>query len=152
MSSIRTRAPAASSATVRRIMQANTGVETRVERLLRSALHKNGLRFRKDTAPTMDVRCKADVVFVSAKICVFIDGCFWHGCPKHFRAPKANRAWWIEKVCDNQQRDRRQAAELRSQGWTVIRVWEHDVEARLSQVATRIQARVAHAICEHHEK
>ncbi|MBE3037540.1 MAG: very short patch repair endonuclease [Chloroflexi bacterium] len=146
MSSIRSRAPAASSAAVRRVMQANTGVETRAEILLRSALHRSGLRFRKNASPAQGVRCKADVVFVRARVCVFVDGCFWHGCPKHFRAPKTNRVWWLEKMHDNQQRDIRQAAELRARGWTVIRVWEHDVQARPSQTVSRIRTRLARVL------
>ncbi len=127
MSSIRTRAPSASSALVRRVMQANRSVDTLVEVLLRSALHQRGLRFRKHANVDPSLKCRADIVFRRARICVFIDGCYWHGCPKHFHAPKANRAWWLEKIADNRQRDGRKSAALRRRGWVVIRIWEHEL-------------------------
>lgn len=76
--SIRSRAPSASSALVRRVMRANASRDTRPARLLRSALHRSGFRFWKDLCPVPDVRCKADIVFPRQMICVFVDGCFWH--------------------------------------------------------------------------
>jgi len=125
--SIRARAPKASSPTVRYVMQRNTGRETYPEEVLRSALHKIGLRFRKDVQPEIHLKIKADIVFPKKKICVFIDGCFWHGCPLHFKVPKTNSEWWKEKITDNKNRDYRQSKDLIDCGWTVIRYWEHDV-------------------------
>lgn len=127
MTSIRTRAPSASSETVRRVMQANVGRETAAETKLRCALHRAGLRFRKDSQVEQDVRCKADVVFRKARVCVFVDGCFWHGCPAHFKTPRTNAAWWWEKIADNRKRDARQSRLLRTRGWHVMRFWEHQV-------------------------
>ena len=127
MKSIRARAPAASSATVRRVMQANVGCETAPEIRLRSALHRLGLRFRKDANVVEGLKCKADVVFNRERVCVFVDGCFWHGCPIHFKVPQSNSAWWEEKIEDNVRRGQRQTDRLTAKGWTVVRVWEHNI-------------------------
>jgi DNA mismatch endonuclease (patch repair protein) len=133
MSSIRSRAPVASSPTVRRVMQANVGRETTAERAARRALYAAGLRYREDIRPEPGLRCTADIVFPRQRVCVFIDGCFWHACPEHFAAPKMNSAWWTEKILANVERDARQTSLLRERGWTVVRFWEHEVE-RADQV------------------
>ena len=141
--SIRARAPSASSDRVRRVMQANPSRDTSPEKVLRSRLHKAGLRFRKDAPPVANLRCKADIVFRSARVCVFVDGCFWHGCPQHFRAPKTNRAWWLEKVEDNRVRDREKTRALREHGWTVLRFWEHELNRQnLEAVLRKIEKSV----------
>lgn len=135
--SIRSRAPAASSPNVRRVMQANCAPDNALEVALRSALHRAGLRFRKSVRPVPDLRCTADVVFASRRACIFIDGCFWHGCPYHFSVPHTNSGWWREKIEDNKARDRRQRGALRREGWHVIRVWEHDLQ-NMPRVVSRI--------------
>jgi DNA mismatch endonuclease, patch repair protein len=143
MSSIRSRAPHSASPAVRRFMQANRSIDTAVERLLRSALHRQGLRFGKHANVDPAVKCRADVVFRRARVCVFIDGCYWHGCPKHFQTPKRNAAWWQEKIGDNRSRDRRKTSALRRRGWKVIRIWEHEVSTRsVSQLVSRIEMEV----------
>ena len=108
-------------------MQAVRSRDTTPEQRLRSALHLRGLRFRKDTRPVASLRCKADIVFRSRRVAVFVDGCFWHGCPDHFKAPKTNSKWWQEKIDDNQRRDSRQTAALQKAGWQVCRFWEHEL-------------------------
>lgn len=108
-------------------MQATPSRDTRPETRLRSALHNKGLRFRKDVAPDRSLRCKVDVVFTRAKVCVFVDGCFWHGCQEHFTTPKVNTGWWLEKIQDNVLRDHRQTRALKELGWTVLRFWEHEM-------------------------
>lgn len=128
--SIRSRAPAASSPAVRRVMMANYGGNTLPERVLRSALHRTGLRFVKDRRPVAVLRCTADIVFPRERVCVFVDGCFWHGCQQHFECPKTNSEWWREKIAANKQRDTRQGALLAAAGWKVVRVWEHEVALR----------------------
>jgi DNA mismatch endonuclease, patch repair protein len=143
MKSIRARAPRASSAVVRRIMQANRSFDTAAETLLRSELHRLGLRFRKHVNVDPAVKCKADVVFCRARTCVFIDGCYWHGCPKHFQNPKTNCAWWSEKIADNRKRDRRKTVALRKRGWTVIRIWEHQLR---TEGANEIARHIANEI------
>lgn len=143
MSCLRVRAPIASSSIVRRVMQANTGRETRPERVVRCFLHQRGLRFRKDLRPIPTLRCAADLVFPSARLCVFVDGCFWHGCPRHFRVPAANRAWWAEKIEANRLRDRRNNVILGRGGWKVIRIWEHQVHpSYLAKLESRIRKRL----------
>jgi DNA mismatch endonuclease (patch repair protein) len=96
------------------------------EQCLRSRIHSLGFRFRKDYRPVTELRCAADLVFRRQLVCVFFDGCFWHGCPRHFRVPRSNSAWWLEKIEDNRARDKRQTRQLRTRGWTVVRVWEHE--------------------------
>ena len=127
---IRSRAPAASSSAVRRVMQANRSWDTGPEVILRRMLQAAGVRFRKDFCPVPALRCKADIVFTRQKLCIFVDGCFWHRCPIHFQLPKTNSAWWDEKTLATVDRDTMQARKLRAAGWTVIRVWEHQLEAR----------------------
>lgn len=99
--------------------------ESAVEKDLRSRLHRSGLRFRKHAAPLEGLRCRPDVVFTKRRIAVFVDGCFWHACPHHGSAPKANREWWRNKLDANVARDRRNDAALRQAGWTVLRFWTH---------------------------
>jgi DNA mismatch endonuclease (patch repair protein) len=146
--SIRSRAPTASSANVHRVMVANYGGNTTPELLFRSRLFQFGLRFRKNTRPIASLRCQADIVFSKQQVCVFVDGCFWHGCPKHFRCPKTNAAWWSEKIEANRVRDKRQTKLLQRAGWTVIRIWEHDLhEKRISMVTDRVRdALTSHAL------
>lgn len=135
--SIRSRAPAASSAFVRRVMTANYGSDLSPEKTLRIALRKAGLRFQQNVRPIDDVRCTADIVFPRRHVCVFVDGCFWHCCPRHFTAPRTNRRWWQEKIQANKDRDKRQRSGLRSAGWQVIRVWEHQL-TNIDHVVARI--------------
>jgi DNA mismatch endonuclease (patch repair protein) len=141
--SIRSRAPSASSPTVRRVMIANQSSNTAPERLLRSALLKAGVRFRQNVRPISNLKCKADIVFRSQRLCVFVDGCFWHGCPKHFGCPKTNSSWWNEKIGATKGRDRTQSALLRMAGWNVLRIWEHEITpTKVSSVVERIKQRL----------
>ena len=110
----------------------DTGPEMRVRRLL----HAAGLRYRIDYAPDRrNLRRRADIVFTRRRIAVFIDGCYWHGCPEHFVPPKANARCWAGKIAGNIARDRDTDERLRSLGWVVLRFWEHDEP---SLVAERI--------------
>lgn len=113
-----------------RIMSAIRGKDTSPERALRSALHKAGYRYSlKHRFP--EIRCTPDIVMVSRKTVIFVDGCFWHGCPKCFRAPKSNTKYWGPKIAANIARDRRQDRWLRKNGWRVIRVREHDIDGNI---------------------
>ena len=116
----------ASSEHARRTMRANRRRDTKPELTLRSLLHSRGLRFRVDSAPFKGVRTRADVVFSKAKIAVFVDGCFWHGCPEHFVSPKTNADYWSAKIAKNRERDERVNRIMFEAGWAVIHVWEHD--------------------------
>jgi DNA mismatch endonuclease (patch repair protein) len=107
-------------------MQGNRAEDTRPEVALRSAVHALGLRFRKHVAPVRGLRCRADLVFARQRVAVFVDGCFWHGCPEHGVSPRTNSSYWQAKLGGNVERDRRNDAALAEAGWTVVRVWEHE--------------------------
>jgi DNA mismatch endonuclease (patch repair protein) len=117
----------ASSDAVRRVMQSNTGRDTRPERVLRSLVHGLGMRYRVSTRPVPGVRRTADLVFPAARVAVFVDGCFWHGCGEHYRRSTKNQAFWDEKIDSNRRRDRDTDQRLNAAGWEVVRVWEHEV-------------------------
>ena len=119
-------------------MQANVGRETSPEQKLRASIEELGFQFEIEVRPEPDLRCKADLVFRQRKVCVFIDGCFWHLCPRHAALPRRNRDWWREKLASNVARDRRQTRVLRKRGWAVLRVWEHDCRHRLHVAIARI--------------
>lgn len=86
-----------------------------------------GLRYRVHVPPLPSLRRKADIVFPRARVAVFIDGCFWHGCPEHGRRRhEVNEWYWPEKIARNQRRDADTNARLREAGWTVVRIWEHE--------------------------
>jgi DNA mismatch endonuclease, patch repair protein len=106
-------------------MKAQRRRDTRPERLLRSALHARGFRFRVDH-PLPSSRRRGDIVFPRLDLAVFVDGCFWHGCPEHGTWPKANARWWREKIDANRRRDEETDRDLTRRGWLVIRVWEHE--------------------------
>jgi DNA mismatch endonuclease (patch repair protein) len=111
-----------------RVRSKNTGLEENFIAMLRAAKIKGFIR-HADELPG-----KPDVVFRKAKVAVFIDSCFWHGCPKHLRRPSSNTAYWQPKIDRNINRDRRIRAALRRLGWSVIRVWEHDMKKPASAV------------------
>ncbi|MDH3010067.1 very short patch repair endonuclease [Gordonia alkanivorans] len=100
--------------------------DTDAELRVRRRLHSMGLRYRVDFRPEPSLRCRGDIVFTRSKIVIFIDGCFWHGCPVHATNPKSNSAWWREKLTQNAARDQRNTAALRDMGWCVLRFWEHE--------------------------
>jgi DNA mismatch endonuclease, patch repair protein len=107
-------------------MKGNRRANTRPEVALRSALHRRGLRFRTDHLLRVgDLRVKADVVFQRQRLAVFVDGCFWHGCPEHGHRPKVNTDYWSLKLERNRRRDARVNAALAGAGWQALRLWEH---------------------------
>jgi DNA mismatch endonuclease (patch repair protein) len=101
------------------------GSDTGPEKLLRSGLHARGLRFRLHRR---DLPGCPDIVFPASRIAVFVDGCFWHGCPLHGARPKSNRTFWRKKLSRNKKRDKEVTALLEAQGWTVMRYWEHEIK------------------------
>lgn len=108
-------------------MRANRRRDTSPEMALRSELFRRGLRFRVDFPVKVDGRSpRPDVAFTRTRIAVFVDGCFWHGCPAHFKRPSKNREYWDPKIARNIERDREQDQLLMDAGWAVIRVWEHE--------------------------
>jgi len=109
------------------------------ERELRSELHRRGLRFRVHRRVLHDTRRLVDIIFPASRTAVFVDGCFWHGCPRHGTWPKNNAEWWRQKITANVARDRDTDNKLTAIGWNVIRVWEHETTA---VAADRIEATV----------
>jgi DNA mismatch endonuclease, patch repair protein len=99
---------------------------TKIEKEVGSAMHRRGLRYRKNVRPERSFRCVADFVFRKKRVAVFIDGCFWHGCSEHGRVPKDPTGYWAKKLGRNQERDLRNNAALKDLGWTVLRFWEHE--------------------------
>lgn len=116
----------ASSAAVRASMQGNRSKDTLPELRLRHYLFARGLRYRVNARPVKGLRRTADVVFGNGKVAVFVHGCFWHGCPDHFRTPATNNRFWSEKIERNLQRDADTESVLEAAGWLSLVVWEHD--------------------------
>jgi DNA mismatch endonuclease (patch repair protein) len=114
--------------------------DTKPERTLRSALHRRGLRFRVDyPVPVAGRSPRPDIAFTRWRVAVFVDGCFWHGCPYHATGPKVNASYWGPKIARNVERDAQQAELLLAAGWTVLRVWEHDpIESSVRRITALI--------------
>lgn len=106
--------------------------DTPVELALRRALFQLGLRFRVNVSISGITRGRPDIVFPRQRVAIFVDGCFWHGCPDHGTLPNANGDWWQAKLARNIERDRRHEKELAEAGWRVFRVWEHGDVAKAS--------------------
>lgn len=117
---------------MRQVRRADTAAELAIRRIL----FARGLRYRKDHKPLSRLRTKADLVFMGPRVAVYVDGCFWHGCPEHATWPKKNGAFWRHKIESNMARDSRIDAALEEEGWMVVRVWEHE---RPESAADRIE-------------
>lgn len=119
--------PHPTSEEVSKRMRRNRGTDSGPELRLRSLLHRQGHRFRTHLAiRTPDRLVRPDIVFTRARLAVFVDGCFWHRCPIHGNAPKANTNYWKPKLERNVTRDRAVDAALTEAGWMVLRAWEHE--------------------------
>lgn len=116
-------------------MSRNRGKNTKPELRLRRALWREGCRYRLHTK----LPGKPDMAFARAQVVVFVDGCFWHGCPEHGTKPQANASFWSAKLRRNAQRDQEVNDQLVAEGWTVIRVWEHELKQDVDKVVRRIQ-------------
>ncbi|MFI6566822.1 very short patch repair endonuclease [Streptomyces sp. NPDC050534] len=102
--------------------------DTKPERTIRSMLHAAGKRYRVDLRLQLEgAKPRPDIVFTRARVAVFVDGCFWHCCPEHGRKPGVNGGYWGPKLERNVARDRAANEALTAAGWTVVRVWEHEV-------------------------
>jgi DNA mismatch endonuclease (patch repair protein) len=117
------------------IMSRVKGKDTAPEIAVRSALWAKGYRYRVHYPRPW----KPDIAFSGKKVAVFIDGCFWHGCPKHYTCPESHKKFWREKVRRNMERDKRYTREMRARGWKVIRLWEHDVNKDLRRCIRKIE-------------
>jgi len=135
--------PEPTSDAATRIGKGNRRTGTEPEEHLRAELHRRGRRFRKDLLlRAADVRTHADVVFTRQRLAVFVDGCFWHACPEHGTSPKSNTAYWGPKLTANVERDRRVDAALRSEGWVVLRIWEHEATSDAADQVERALASI----------
>jgi DNA mismatch endonuclease (patch repair protein) len=128
------------------VMRGNRRSDTRPELAVRSLLHAAGLRYRVDYPLPFDKRRKADILFSRQRLAVFIDGCFWHGCPEHYRPAKTDPdGFWAAKLQQNAARDADTDQRLAECGWTVLRFWEHEdphaVAARVREEVTLIGQR-----------
>ena len=131
--------PSSQAARVR--MQHTPQRDTPCELAIRKELHRRGVRFHVNRKPLSSTRRTADIVFIRKRIAIFVDGCFWHQCPKHGTVPKANRAWWVNKFKANRVRDHDTNTSLKSAGWCVVRVWEHESPLRATDRIMRALAR-----------
>lgn len=139
--------PVASSLAVRHVMQGNRRVDTQPEVHLRQALHRRGLRFRKDFSLNLgELRVRPDIVFTRSRIAIFVDGCFWHCCPDHGNDPITNSWYWGPKLQRNIARDRRVDAALKAAGWVVVRLWSHE---NIEGAAEKVTAVIAQANPQH---
>lgn len=119
-------------------MQANRSRDTKPELAVRHLLHAQGLRYRVNFRPISDFRRTADIVFTRRKLAVFIDGCYWHACPEHGSQPTMNVDYWAPKLQRNRDRDRETVAYLESNGWTVLRFWEHSDADEVAQAIVAV--------------
>ncbi len=123
----------------RRVMQAVGKNDTEPEIKLRRALWSAGLRYRlhRRIAGT-----RPDLCFLGANVAIFVDGCFWHGCPVHYSAPVHNSSFWSEKLRKNQARDRRDDRRLEVASWNVLRYWECEVREEATRIVEEVGQRV----------
>ncbi|WP_432120652.1 very short patch repair endonuclease [Streptomyces sp. S1] len=113
--------------------------DTAQELAVRRLLHASGLRYRVNVPVPGMTRRTIDIAFGPAKVAVFLDGCFWHGCPQHATQPKSNAEWWRTKLDKNMARDRETTEHLEALGWTVLRFWEH---APTGEISATVRAAV----------
>ncbi|MEU1348118.1 very short patch repair endonuclease [Streptomyces sp. NPDC005795] len=116
--------PSSPAVSARMSRQANR--DTAPEVAVRKLLHASGYRYRVNQRVPNMARRTIDIAFTRAKVAIFLDGCFWHGCPEHATRPKANGEWWGEKLDRNKKRDAETTTHLEAEGWTVLRFWEHE--------------------------
>lgn len=122
---------------VRRRMSQQKRQGTAPEMLLRRLLFAQRLRYRVGMKVPGLPRRTIDIAFTRQKVAVFVDGCFWHGCPQHCVPPKNNADWWSAKLAANKARDLETTAHLEGQGWRVVRIWEHETPVMAAQTVTR---------------
>jgi DNA mismatch endonuclease (patch repair protein) len=128
-------------------MKATRRHETSAELALTAALRQIGLRFETNSRPVERVPRRADIVFRVARVAVFVDGCFWHGCPEHGTWPRANSVFWRDKIKANIRRDADTNRQLTEANWTALRFWEHESpdDAALAIASVLSRCRVTYA-------
>ncbi len=132
--------PTASSPSVAARMSRQVSRDTAQEVAVRQLLFRWGLRYRVNAKVPGMPRRTVDILFPGPKVAVFLDGCFWHGCPEHATSPKANADWWRAKLDRNVTRDLETTRHLVDSGWTVLRFWEHEPPTEIARtVYTRLR-------------
>lgn len=121
-----------------KVMSKIKSKNTKPELKLRKALWAKGYRYRIHTK----LHGKPDITFPSRKIAIFIDGCFWHKCPKCYKKPKSNQKYWIPKIERNVERDKENIRNLKKLGWKTIRIWEHDIKKNIELVIKKINQQI----------
>lgn len=116
--------PKASSPAVFKTMSGNRGKDTRMEVKVRKALWAAGYRYRKNNRKLYGT---PDISFPGLRVVVFLDSCYWHGCPLHFKLPKTNADFWRQKIGRNIERDADVTRHYVEEGWIILRFWEHQV-------------------------
>ena len=124
----RTRTPASSRMSRQRTR------DTEPELVLRRELHRRGMRYRVGYPVPGSPRRSIDIAFVGIRLAVFVDGCFWHGCPTHATWPMTNSQWWRDKIEANRKRDTDTDRLLREHDWESLRLWEHEIAAAADRV------------------
>ena len=122
---------------MRRVKGRNTSLEMKARR----DLHRRGLRYRL----AYPLPGRPDIVFVRARVAIFIDSCFWHGCPQHLRMPQSNEEYWHAKIARNIERDKRTNASYEGLEWRLIRLWEHELKESFEACMDAIEAVVREA-------
>lgn len=117
-----------------RCMSNIKGKNTKPELKLRKALWSKGYRYRLHAS----LLGRPDIIFPRQKLAIFVDGCFWHGCPVHGTSPKTNAEFWENKIKGNVERDRKITGQLTSDGWMVMRFWEHEINKNLDNIVENI--------------
>ncbi|MFE0204929.1 very short patch repair endonuclease [Streptomyces sp. NPDC058985] len=135
--------PVPSSAAVSARMSRQGSRDTAPEIPVRRLLHASGMRYRVNVPMPGMARRTIEIVFPRAKVAIFLDGCFWHGCPQHATQPKSNTEGWRAKLDKNMARDVETTRRLQDQGWTVLRFWEHETP---ESVANRVSESLAEAV------
>lgn len=122
-----------------KIMSRVRAKDTKLEKLVRSEMWRRGYRYRKNFGALPG---KPDMVFSRMNTVIFIDSCFWHGCPKHLRMPKSNVDYWKNKIKRNKERDNATNREYKNSGWQVIRIWEHDINTSFERTIRKLVQKV----------
>lgn len=119
------------------------GTDTEPEISLRRALRRHGLRLGVSNSKVIG---RPDLTHKRAKVAIFVDGCFWHGCPRHMQWPRSNALFWRRKILGNMSRDKSVTKQLVRDGWTVVRIWEHDLPKKLDAWCRRVQITIERKI------
>jgi DNA mismatch endonuclease (patch repair protein) len=117
------------------IMRSVKSSGSKLERKLAQHLWCNGIRYRKNVK---DLRGKPDLAIKKYKVVIFVDSCFWHGCPEHCRIPHSNTEYWVSKINRNMERDNQITLYYLANNWTVIRIWEHEMKSKLEATLDRV--------------